>query len=125
MKTEPGAIYVADTTALALMWLANGLLALAGVAHYTVLWVPSYNLCHSPEAAEDQGIIRVCHRRMFQYTSRAGLKMMLALYCLLRAHIVWDVVEPPVRDEQWAAVLVIMAVLTWLTVDTLVGRHYD
>jgi hypothetical protein len=105
--------------------MADAILALAGVLFYATVWYPAFALCADPDASKDQGVLRVCRRRLFRYTSRMGLKTLLCVYCMLRAQMVWERVDPPIAPEQWAGPLVILAVLVWLTVDTTVSRHYD
>lgn len=116
-----------DVTRLISLWVLNALLALSGVVYYGVLWLPAWGTCGQKEVRADAGVLRVCRRRLFRYTSRIGLKGLLLIYCLLRARIIWETALEgvDVPDDSWAAVIAIMLVLLWLTFDTILARKYD
>lgn len=114
-----------DVELLVGAWLANGVLALAGAVSYVHLWRHAWAVCKRPEVQADEGVRRVCRRRLFRYTTRCGLKILMTAFCILRAYIISRIGESPVLPQQWADCLLFTAVLLWLTVDTVLSRRYD
>jgi hypothetical protein len=124
MKSGPGDSCVDSAAGLITLWLVNAGLALSGVAYYGALWLPAYTVCQDKGVRANEGVLRVCRRRIFRYTSRMGLKLLLTIYCAIRIHIILRQAGD-VHEDQWAGAVVIMLVLLWLTVDTILARRYD
>ncbi len=96
-----------------------------GVLHYAALRRGAIALCESPEAKANEGVLRVCKRRIFRYTSRMGLKTLLSIYCALQTYIAYGLAQSPISEAQWSSALVMTAILVWLTADTLLVWQYD
>ncbi len=124
-KSGHGGLSVADVEALALIWAANAVLAIFGVGYYGLQMRPAYRLVHNPGVRADEGTLRVARRRIFRYISRLGLKLLFTCFCLTRAWIVWHISPTPILPQQWADALFVTGMLVWLTVDTIIARHYD